>query len=54
MKFSIFQDTRQGQRRYNQDRIAYCYSRDTLLMVVADGMGAIFMAKWRHRSPSST
>ena len=39
MKFSIFQDTRQGQRRYNQDRIAYCYSRDTLLMVVADGMG---------------
>lgn len=39
MKFSIFQDTRQGQRRYNQDRIAYCYSRDALLMVVADGMG---------------
>ena len=35
MKFSIFQDTRQGQRRYNQDRIAYCYSRDALLMVVA-------------------
>ena len=39
MKFSIFQDTRQGQRRYNQDRIAYCYSRETLMMVVADGMG---------------
>lgn len=39
MKFSIFQDSRQGQRRYNQDRIAYCYSRDALLMVVADGMG---------------
>ena len=39
MKFSIFQDTRQGQRRYNQDRIAYCYSREALMMVVADGMG---------------
>lgn len=39
MKFSVFQDTRQGQRRYNQDRIAYCYSREALMMVVADGMG---------------
>lgn len=39
MKFSIFQDSRSGQRRTNQDRIAYSYSRDALLMVVADGMG---------------
>ena len=42
MKFSIFQSSRQGGRRYNQDRLAYSYSRDSLLMVVADGMGGHF------------
>lgn len=42
MKFSIFQTSRQGGRRYNQDRIAYSYSKDALLMVVADGMGGHF------------
>lgn len=39
MKFSIFQDSRIGQRSSNQDRIAYSYSRESLLMLVADGMG---------------
>jgi len=39
MRFSIYQASRQGGRRYNQDRVAYSYSRDALLMVVADGMG---------------
>lgn len=39
MKFTIYQESRPGKRRSNQDRIAYCYSRDALLMVVADGMG---------------
>lgn len=39
MRFSIYQSSRQGGRRYNQDRIAYSYSRDALLMVIADGMG---------------
>ena len=39
MKFTIFQDSRIGKRRNNQDRLAYCYSRESLLMVVADGMG---------------
>jgi serine/threonine protein phosphatase PrpC len=39
MKFSIFQESRVGCRRSNQDRLAYCYSRDALLMVIADGMG---------------
>jgi serine/threonine protein phosphatase PrpC len=39
MKFTIYQESRIGQRRNNQDRIAHCYSRDALLMVVADGMG---------------
>lgn len=42
MKFSIYQASRQGGRKYNQDRIAYSYSKDALLMVVADGMGGHF------------
>jgi len=39
MQFTIFQDSRKGSRRVNQDRLAYTYGRDTLLLVVADGMG---------------
>jgi len=39
MRFTIFQESRKGSRSVNQDRIAYTYSRDTLLLVVADGMG---------------
>jgi serine/threonine protein phosphatase PrpC len=39
MKFTIYQASRQGGRKNNQDRVAFSYSRDTLLMVVADGMG---------------
>ncbi len=39
MKFTIYQESRIGRRPDNQDRVAYCYSRDALLMVVADGMG---------------
>lgn len=39
MKFTIYQDSRIGKRKSNQDRLAYCYSRDALLMIVADGMG---------------
>jgi serine/threonine protein phosphatase PrpC len=39
MKFSIYQESRQGTRRNNEDRVGYAYSREALLMVVADGMG---------------
>jgi serine/threonine protein phosphatase PrpC len=39
MQFTIFQESRKGSRKVNQDRIAYTYGRDTLLLVVADGMG---------------
>lgn len=42
MKFSVYQTSRQGGRKYNQDRVAYAYSREALLMVVADGMGGHF------------
>jgi len=39
MRFSIAQDSRVGARRYNQDRVGHWATSDTLLMVVADGMG---------------
>jgi len=39
MRFTIYQESRQGGRTNNEDRTTYCYSRDALMMAVADGMG---------------
>lgn len=39
MKFTIYQESRPGARPNNQDRVAYSYTRESLLLVVADGMG---------------
>ncbi len=39
MRFTIFQESHIGGRKTNQDRLAYSYSKDVLLMVIADGMG---------------
>ncbi len=39
MRFTIFQESRLGRRKNNEDRIGYSYSRHALMMVVADGMG---------------
>ena len=39
MRLTIYQECRQGGRANNEDRSSYCYSRDALLMVIADGMG---------------
>jgi serine/threonine protein phosphatase PrpC len=39
MRFTIYQESRQGGRANNEDRTTYCYSRDALMMAVADGMG---------------
>lgn len=39
MRFSIYQESKKGGRKSNQDRMGYCFSRDALLMIVADGMG---------------
>jgi PPM family protein phosphatase len=39
MRFTIFQESRKGGRKANQDRTSYAYTREALLMVVADGMG---------------
>lgn len=39
MNFSIHQASHIGDRRHNQDRVAYAYSNEALLLVLADGMG---------------
>lgn len=39
MRFSVYQNSRVGGRKYNQDRVAYAYTDDALLLVLADGMG---------------
>ena len=39
MKFNVFQLSRKGGRKNNEDRLGYCYTRDAALFVLADGMG---------------
>ena len=39
MKFSVFQLTRIGGRALNEDRMGYCYTRASCMLVLADGMG---------------
>jgi serine/threonine protein phosphatase PrpC len=39
MKFSVFQLSRIGGRAMNEDRMGYCYTRESGLFVLADGMG---------------
>lgn len=39
MKFSIFQVSRKGGRKNNEDRMGYCYTRDSSIFFLADGMG---------------
>jgi serine/threonine protein phosphatase PrpC len=39
VRFSIYQESKKGGRRVNQDRMGYLYTRESLMMLVADGMG---------------
>jgi len=39
MQFSVYQQSHIGGRKVNQDRMGYSYTRDALLLVLADGMG---------------
>ncbi len=39
MKFSVFQVSRKGGREKNEDRMGYCYTRESGLFALADGMG---------------
>jgi len=39
MKFSVFQVSRKGGREKNEDRMGYCYTRQSGIFMLADGMG---------------
>ncbi len=39
MKFSVFQLSCIGGRELNEDRMGYCFTRESCLLVLADGMG---------------
>lgn len=39
MKFSVFQTSHKGGRPLNEDRLGYSYTREAVLLVLADGMG---------------
>ncbi len=39
MQFSVYQKSHIGGRKVNQDRMGYSFTRDALLLVLADGMG---------------
>jgi serine/threonine protein phosphatase PrpC len=39
MRFSVYQESHIGGRKVNQDRMGYSFTRDTILLLLADGMG---------------
>ena len=39
MRFSVYQESHIGGRKVNQDRMGYSFTRDSLLLLLADGMG---------------
>ncbi|MEW5770418.1 MAG: protein phosphatase 2C domain-containing protein [Pseudomonadota bacterium] len=39
MKYVVYQASRRGGRTYNEDRVAYAYTSDAMVMVLCDGMG---------------
>jgi serine/threonine protein phosphatase PrpC len=39
VRFSVYQVSRRGGREKNEDRMGYCYTRDSGLFALADGMG---------------
>ena len=39
MQFSVYQQSHIGGRKINQDRMGYSFTRDALLLLLADGMG---------------
>jgi serine/threonine protein phosphatase PrpC len=39
VKFSVYQVSRRGGREKNEDRMGYCYTRESGLFALADGMG---------------
>ncbi len=39
MKYTVYEGSRRGGRPANEDRVGYAYTNESLVMVLADGMG---------------
>jgi protein phosphatase len=39
VRFSIYQESKRGGRKINQDRMGYAYTKDALMIIICDGMG---------------
>ncbi|MES2070365.1 MAG: PP2C family serine/threonine-protein phosphatase [Pseudomonadota bacterium] len=45
MRFSVYQESHIGGRKVNQDRMGYSFTRDAILLLLADGMGGHIMGE---------
>ncbi|MCU6435368.1 serine/threonine-protein phosphatase [Undibacterium sp. Jales W-56] len=45
MRFSVYQESHIGGRKVNQDRMGYSFTRDVILLLLADGMGGHIMGE---------
>ncbi|MFZ6725659.1 PP2C family protein-serine/threonine phosphatase [Undibacterium sp. MH2W] len=45
MRFSVYQESHIGGRKINQDRMGYSFTRDAILLLLADGMGGHIMGE---------
>ena len=51
MRFSVYQESHIGGRKVNQDRMGYSFTRDTILLLLADGMGGHILGDMQLQSP---
>ena len=49
MRFSVYQISRRGGREKNEDRMGYCYTRDSGLFALADGVVQFAVKGARNR-----
>ncbi|MDD3883917.1 MAG: protein phosphatase 2C domain-containing protein [Gallionella sp.] len=54
MNFTAHQLSHIGDRKYNQDRVAYAYTDESLLLVLADGMGGHLNGEWAAETAVAT
>ena len=52
MRFSVYQVSRKGGREKNEDRMGYCYTRESGLFVLADQIGIAISGLWSACSRS--
>ena len=45
MRFSVYQESQIGGRKVNQDRMGYSFTKEAILLLLADGMGGHIMGE---------